>query len=116
MLSSTELAGMREAANLTLPDPCYVLSGTATPDAMGGETVSWGTSATTVCRLDMKRGVMQLAGGGVQPFTEYIMTLPYDTTISEANRISHGGITYTVTSVNADISWPVVKRVVVEAL
>jgi hypothetical protein len=109
-----ELAGMREAIGSLLPDTCYILAGTVTPDGFGGSTQSWGTASTVDCRLDMQDGSEQLAGGAIQPFIRYMLSLPYDAVITESNRVSVNGLTFTVTSVNAGQSWSAVKRAVLE--
>ena len=109
-----ELSGMREAINQLLPDTCDILSVTRSADGEGGWTETWGTASTVSCRLDMVQGREALAGGAVQPFTAYMLSLPYDAVISAANRVQHSSVTYNVVSVNTGQSWKAVTRVSLE--
>jgi len=114
-IDSTMLAAMREAIAELLPDTCSVLSKTSTPDGMGGQTTTWGTLSTVACRVDIQQGREQVAGGGVQAYVRTVLSLPYDTTITEAHRVYHGGVTYAVIEPpNTDQSWIAVKRVELE--
>lgn len=115
MLTTAELAFMRESIGELLPDTCYILSETSTPNGQGGITQTWATAGTSDCRVDVKQVREQLTGGGVQYYTQTMLSLPYNTTITAANRVSHGGNTYAVvTPPNSDQSWMAVKRVVLE--
>lgn len=115
-LSTDELSGMRAAINQLLPDACYVLTATNVSDGAGGVTVSWGTTGTTTCRLDVVSGMEQLTGGAIQPYTKYMVSLPYDTTLTQSNRIKVGTNTYSVKSINLGQSWSAVARVEVEKI
>jgi hypothetical protein len=110
------LRAMREAIAELLPDTCYILTPTDTPDGMGGVTTSYGTSAAIACRLDDKASPMQVTGGAIQIYAGMMFSLPYDTVIYTTDNILHNGIQYAVTGINDDISWQAVKRVAVEAV
>jgi SPP1 family predicted phage head-tail adaptor len=117
MIDTAMLAAMREAIEQLLPDTCNILTATETADGQGGISASWGTTYGTVsCRLDMNTGREQVIGGGLQPFTKYMLSLPYNTTITTADRVEVNSTTYTVTSVNLNQSWMAVKRVELEKL
>lgn len=116
-IDTAMLAAMRSAiSSELLPDTCHVLSVTKTPDGQGGQTTTWGTaSANVACRVDVQQGRELISGGGLQPFSSVMLSLPYDTTITEANRVLHGGVTYAVVAPpNTDQSWIAVKRVMLE--
>jgi hypothetical protein len=115
MLSDKDLADMRNTIedNL-LPDTCYILTATSTSDGAGGFTDSWGT-VTVSCRLDTQHGRYTDLDGGLQTYKKLVLSLPYDTTISEANRVQYGSNTYQVVSVNEG-SWLAVKRAEVEKI
>jgi len=117
-LSNAEINAMRDAIEADLlPDTCDILTVTETADGQGGVTKSWGTAYSNVAfRLDMKQGREMVAGGALQPFTMYTGSLPYDATITTADRILYEGGTYAVTSVNTNQSWNVVRRVVLEVV
>ena len=115
-IDTAMLAAMREAIAELLPDTCSILSVTKTADGKGGWSESWGTSASVACRLDIKSGMEQVVGGGVQPYRHCMLSIPYDTTITTDYRVLHGGVTYNVLTVSTGQSWQAVKRVEVEAL
>ena len=111
MLSTGDLAYMRAQVALLMPDTCSILSGTATSDNMGGYSTAWGTTYAGVsCRLDHRRGQKTLTGGALYAFSQDVLTVPYDTTINTSNRIVHDVVTYTISEIDADKSWPVCIR------
>lgn len=115
-IDSTMLLAMRAAISELLPDSCNILTPTNTPDSEGGVTTAWGTSSAVACRLDAKQGREMLTGGAIQPYTTYILSLPYDTTIAQTSRVLHGGVTYAVKSINLNQSWIAVRRVELERI
>jgi len=114
-IDTAMLTAMREAIADLLPDTCNVLTVTRTPDGMGGNTEAWGTASSSVsCRVDLQQGQtagMEMnMGDALRPYTTYILSIPYDTTITTDDRIEHSGATYAITSVNTEQSWMAVKR------
>lgn len=119
MLSSVELAQIRADVADLLPDTCNILSVSRTSDNQGGYTETWGTSTAGVsCRIDAVKATSgnQLSGDSLRSFKEFILTLPYSTTISEVNRVELNSETFAVTSVDDGKSWAVVKRAYVERI
>jgi SPP1 family predicted phage head-tail adaptor len=115
MLSTSELNGMRDAIESLFPDTCTLLTPSQSSDGAGGFTTTWGTaSANVACRLDTREGRETLFNGSVRPFNTFILSLPYDTVITEAYRVRVGSTLYNVTDVNNNVSWNVVKRVQLE--
>jgi len=115
MLSEKELNAMRDSIGELLPDFCHLLTLTQVSDGAGGFTDSWGTATRNVsCRLDTRGGRETLFDGSIRPFNTLILSLPYDTEITEAYRVELDDFTYNVTNVNLGTSWNVVKRVQVE--
>lgn len=115
MLSNTELTQMRADVADLMPDTCNILSLTTVPDGQGGQTETWGTATAGVaCRIDAYRGKEMVSSDSLKPFNTYVVTVPYDTTITPANRVEKGSDTYNVTAVDTEKSWPVVRRVYVE--
>lgn len=118
MLSSADLSMMREAIEDLLPDTCNILSVTETADGFGGVTQTWGTAtAGAACRLDIIRRRntnIQIDGAALREYQETVLSLPYNASVSNNDRIEHGGLTYNVTSTNVDQSWISVKRVLLE--
>ena len=119
VLSAAELTAIRADIANMLPDTGYILEVTAyTPDGMGGQTAVYGTATggTVVYRLDPIRGRESEAGGAVNPFHTFVLTLEYDVTIAETNRFKAAdGTQFAVTSVDEDgKSWKASVRAFVE--
>jgi len=117
MLTSAELAQARADVANMLPGTGYILSATEASDGQGGFTATWGTVTVTPYRLDPLTGNRLLAGGAVQPFHAYTLTMPYNAVITTANRFRDAdGALYSVKSVDAGKSWAVSLRAVVERI
>lgn len=116
-LSDAELAAIRADVLNLLPDTCNLLTVTNTSDGQGGFTQTWGTVDTCVkCRLDPIRGSEQIAGEAIRPFHTFVLTLPYDVTITEQYRVEIGTYTYNVTSIDPNKSWRASVRAYVEVV
>ena len=118
-LTDAELASIRTDIADLLPDTCIIITVTNTPDNMGGFTQGTAAAGTVNCRLDAKiintlRASEALGGGGIQPFHKFILTVPYDTTISTENQVQKGTEVYNVISVDTDKSWRGAIRVMLE--
>ncbi len=114
--SAVELAQIRtDYEKATMPDTCDILSLTRTGDSAGGWSEAWGTASGTIaCRIDPLVGNEQLAGGGVQSFYTYILSLPHGTSITAANRVKINSVVYNVTDVDANKSWSSCVRATIE--
>ena len=114
-IDSAMLSAMREAIAELLPDTCNLLTVTRSADGMGGNTETWGTASSSVsCRVDLQENMMagreMVTSQSLRPYTEYILSIPYDTVITTDYRVEHSGATYAVISVNTEQSWMAVKR------
>ena len=115
-LTNNELTAMRRAINDLLPGTCNILSLTRTADGQGGWTEAWGTATTGVsCRLDNVTKREQLSGAAVQHFTGWVLTVPYDTTVTVSNRVQVDGTQYNILGVDSGKSWPVSLRLTLGA-
>ena len=111
-----ELAQIRADLETLLPDYANILSLARVSDSQGGWTETWTMTYLSVpCRIDFIGGKESITSGALNPFSQAIITLPQNTTISAQNRIEHGGNTYTVQAVNLG-SWLGVKRASVELI
>jgi head-tail adaptor len=116
MITADELIYMQTTIESLLPGTCAVLTGTSTADGFGGVTFAWGTTTTYTCRLDARGGKDALAAGEIQPFHQYVLTLPHSAVITEANRVVVSSETYNVVSVDANKSWAACVRAIVERI
>jgi SPP1 family predicted phage head-tail adaptor len=114
-LSNRELREMRAAVEGLFPDTANLLTVTSTPNGQGGFTEAWGTATRNVsCRIDQMVGRELMTDGALRPFVSLEMALPYDTVVTEAYRVEHGGNTYAVINANLDQSWQIERVVMLE--
>lgn len=118
MLTNDDLSWMRTTLQDTMPGTCYILNpaGTSVSDGMGGFTNNVATVGTSICRLDMTGGHESIAGGGYIPFTQVILTLPYDVVITTKNQVKYDDDTYNVVNVFDDRTWHVTTRCKLERI
>jgi len=122
-LSTKELADIRTSIGELLPDTCYIIDVTNTENGLGGYTegTAMATGGTISCRLDARiintlRSSEKVVGGAIQPFHQFILTIPHDTTISTLNRVQKDSDVYNVVSVDDDKSWRGSVRVILERI
>ena len=115
-MDANELASIRATIEADLlPGTCIILTPTHTADNYGGFTTTWGTAtASAKCRLDPLQGRENVAAGEQQPFHRYMLTLPYDETITTSMRVVIASVTYNVVSVDSNKSWMASTRCLVE--
>jgi hypothetical protein len=122
VLSAADVSYMQAVIAEMMPDTCSILSEALASDGQGGQTSTWGTVATNVpCRFDEQsaRGINQItevSGLGLREAHRYILSLPHDTAIGAHDRVEMSGSTYSVISVNVDVSWQAVTRAVLELI
>lgn len=116
MLPPADLNSIRNDILTLLPNTGQIMSVTGSSDGQGGYTEAWGTATANVAyRLDPLRGSEQVTGGAVQPYHSFVLTLPYNTTITTNNRFkAEDGQLYAITSVDGGKSWQASVRVYVE--
>lgn len=114
-LNSAQLAFMRDQVLDTMPDVGTIQTVTRTSDGQGGYTSVWAGTVGYECRVDVVNGRESQAGGGYKTYQKTMLTLPYDTVISTANRFTYGANTYNVIAVSGtDRSWNVTVRAELE--
>lgn len=115
-MDANELARIRDDIDNLLPDTAYILSVTYVSDGYGGLTETWGTALTSACRIDPLNGTEVLAGGAIQPYHAFQLTLPHDTALTTEERIKIGTVTYSVKDVDNGKSWSASTRAVLEVV
>lgn len=121
-LTAAELASIRSDVNQLMPDTCTIEQVTETQDAIGSPARSFSNRATGVaCRLDAFSSITSVGKDFISSMKnyliqegQYILTLPYDTTVIESDRIVINGSTYEIAHIDEDKSWIVSKRLVLE--
>jgi head-tail adaptor len=115
-LTATELAALRADLETLLPDTCVISAVSYASDGAGEWTPTWAAGGTVACRLDPIRGSEAIAGGAIEAFNGYILTLPYNAVIVPASRVTVNSTDYNVTSVTDGDSWKLDTRVQIERL
>jgi SPP1 family predicted phage head-tail adaptor len=117
MLSNNDLDEMRRCIALLLPQLCNIMAVTYVSDGQGGLTETWAVQTANVkCRVDWKSGKELITGQALQPYQSAVISMPYDTVVTAANRIAVGSSTFSIQSVNADQGWKAVTRCYVELI
>jgi len=117
-LTTAELAYIRDAIEELLPDTATILTVTNVANTLGGYAENIGTAGTSACRIDplnqITKTMEQVNSGAIRPFHTFMLTLPYDTTITTENMVRVNDITYNVTSVDIGKSWQASVRAFLE--
>ena len=115
-LTAAELTQIRaDIEDNAMPDTCNILSVTRTSDSQGGFTETWGTAtASVIARFDAESGQELLQSGEVRPYMRWTVTVPWNTTVAETNRIEKGSQQFSIISIKDDRSWLATKRISVE--
>ena len=112
MLPAGELARLRDDMLYTMLDTCAILSVTRVNDGFGGVVESWGTTSTDVpCRMDQKTGMERTAAGGVQWFSQDVMSIPTSYTVTTAMRVQFNSTNYNILSINEGSGLAVMRLV-----
>lgn len=112
MLTADDLASMRDVAEDALPDTAVIQSQAIESDDGGGFDTVWTNAGTVSCRIAplMRQAEERETGGRVSPYAEYVVTLPFDASVTTNSRLLISGGTFNVATVR-DRSWHVTTRV-----
>lgn len=113
-LTARELAGMRDALADLLPSEARVYTYSAVNDGMGNVVPTYTAGTLYNCRLDWRNGREGVTSDALSGYTGWVVTLPYDATLTVRDRLLIGGKYYSVTSFDSDKSWGIVQRALVE--
>jgi head-tail adaptor len=117
MLTESELEGMRSTLAESLPESAVIQTASVVSDGGGGGTTTWTASGTVDCRMAPIAAAGEdetVSGGRIHPDTEYMFTLPAETTLTTDSRITYSGKVFTVTSLRAPRTWEIGRRVEVK--
>lgn len=116
MLPDNELREMRNALESVMPSYCNLGTLTYSVDGAGNTTSTFGTQTANVkCRLDAMDTREQVAGGGVQVYNRYKLTIPYYESLTSGMQVEVDGTKYNVIG-NIFGNWYTCKRFVVEKI
>jgi hypothetical protein len=123
MLNDRELKLIRKDFEKTVfTDVCNILSLSQASDGEGGLVDTWGTATANIpCRLDSltSRGVgfigsEMVRNGSLKSYSTWIITLPYDTALTSANRVQVGSDVFNVVETDASKSLDITRRATLE--
>ncbi len=112
-LSAGELHSMRHTSDTFLAGTAVIHTATRASDGQGGETWTYAASGTVAARLAPEglRGGENIVGGRVVEVSPWILTVPFDTTIDEDDRVIYAGVTYEVSEVLTRTPEEIARRV-----
>lgn len=101
LLSSGELAAMRETAAGPLPATAVIQAQSYVSDGGGGGTTTWTAAGTVDCRLaPYVHGSGEMAEGDrLSSDSEFLFTFPAETDVSLNSQIVYQGGTFAVTAI-----------------
>lgn len=113
-MKTPQLNKARLAAKKMMVDTCNILaiSKSTNQTALPGVTPTWNTQSTVSCRLDVMPRGNEADSQALNMFVGIVtFYLPYDTTITPENRISHNGHTYEIKMLADDLIPLIYKQV-----
>lgn len=119
-LADWELNECRAELNVTLPGTAVVETSTDSSDGMGGQIQEWvaaGTYSARLSPIDATRsgGEFRAAGRTLERH-QVTLTLPYETAITETDRVTYDNVTYSITEVRSRTPWELSRRVLMTEL
>ncbi len=116
MVSAAQLTQMRADVTSSLTDTATIQTRSLSNDGAGNAVESYSGSTTIACRLRFASGgkpsyPKQRSGDQSQPQQLWIVTLPYNASVSETDRLTINGETYEVVTANEERSIELCKRV-----
>ncbi len=119
ILNAGQLAQLRTLHERALPNTATILRRTLTSDGQGGQTQSYASVGTTICRLAFfggNRPVMPDTeqSGKIEPKERWIVTLPYGADALETDRLTINGVTYEIVSALDRRSHETARRLLVK--
>lgn len=114
-LSTKELTDMRTVADDFFPDTCTIQAPTNSTGAMGGGSISYANTYTSVaCRVDpMGAGAGEsIMSEALEGRSQFMLNIPHDQDIDITYRVVHDSVTYEVASVVDTQSYRTIRRAV----
>lgn len=105
---------MRATLEQSLPDSCVIERRTLASDGQGGGSETWTALGTVSCRLSPEKRSGEeeyVRADSMAEERNRILTVPHGTAIEGRDRVTTGGATYEVSSVDAPMSWEIDRRV-----
>ena len=108
---------MRTTMVESLAGTAIIQTSAFSSDGGGGGTTTWTASGTVSCRVAPAASAGEderVLGGRVQPDTQYVFTLPAETSVTEDDRIVYDSRNFTVTMLREPQTWEISRRIEVK--
>ena len=111
LLQTTELSYMRVEAKKAMPDTVNIQRKTTTSDQQGGYTESWDDAYQNIpARVTITGGGEVALQGRQEPRPDALLTVAFDQSIEQTDRVVHSSGTYEIKFVNTNRSWALVTQ------
>ena len=111
LLQTNDLAYIRAEAKKALPDFVSVQRKTLTGDGQGGYSESWSDAYQNVPARLSQTGSEESNTAGRQDWqADFMLTVSYDQSIEQTDRIVHTSGTYEIQGIDTGKSWSATKQ------
>jgi SPP1 family predicted phage head-tail adaptor len=111
LLDTNDLRYVRAEAKVAMPELVSIQRRSLAVDVTGGYTESWADAYQNVpARLAEVSGQESTTAAREDVQASFVMTVGYDQSVEQDDRVTHSSGTYVVMFVNEGRSWRTVKR------
>ncbi len=114
MLTSAEIAAMREVTATTFDSTAVIQAKGWISDGGGGGTTTWAPAGTAPCHISPKPPLEvpePIVGDRVTANADWVVTFPAETSIDRESRVVIAATTYEVAAISAPRTWELTRRV-----
>jgi SPP1 family predicted phage head-tail adaptor len=114
-IPTAEITAQRAEVEKAMPSSCVIYRMSETSDGQGGMAQTYAAIGTVDCRLAARRGSERYLAAQASPVGAFVLTVPHDTTIAAADRVTVDSVNYRVVFVDAaEPTWRLAKRAEVD--
>ncbi len=111
LLQSNDLSYLRTEAQTAMPDNVTIQRKTLISDQQGGFTEGWSDVYQNIPgRVSVTGGGESMRAGRQDVQIDAMLTIAYDQSIEQSDKVVHGGTTYEVVFVDAGKTWALAQR------
>ena len=111
LLQSNDLAYARAESQKAMPDNVTIQRKTLVSDKQGGFTESWSNVYQNIPgRVSVTGGSESLAAGRQDVQISATLTVAYDQSVEQSDRVLHGDETYEIQTADSGKTWALARR------
>ena len=111
LLQGNDLAYLRTESQTAMPDSVTIQRKTLVSDQQGGFTEGWADVYQNIRgRVSITGGSESASEGRQNVKVDAMLTVAYDQSIEQSDRVLHGGQTYEILSVDTGKTWQLAQR------